>query len=146
MNLSIPCGLSTRFFTIVLCITGFGVAHAQLTLPKTLDDPGRLPEITYTIGDRNNDDSIDFDYSDSASLTLAGECDSSQTIVVNGGKQTVLNLFRVEFSGATEGVLYGESETTSISISQEGKTTVTATPFTYELADHLGPRLSLIHI
>ena len=29
MNLSIPCGLSIRFFTIVFCLTGFGVAQAQ---------------------------------------------------------------------------------------------------------------------
>ena len=29
MNLSIPCGLSTRFFSIVLCLTGFALGQAQ---------------------------------------------------------------------------------------------------------------------
>ena len=31
MNLSIPCGLSTCFFTIVLCLIGIGISHAQDT-------------------------------------------------------------------------------------------------------------------
>ena len=43
MNISTLCGLSTRFFTIVFCLIGFGLAQAQLTLPKTLDDPGTSP-------------------------------------------------------------------------------------------------------
>ena len=35
MNLSTLCGLSTRFFTIVLCLTGIGISHAQLTVTPT---------------------------------------------------------------------------------------------------------------
>ena len=46
MNLSTPCGLSTRLFTTVLFFIGFGLAHAQLNLPKTLDDPGVNPVMT----------------------------------------------------------------------------------------------------
>ena len=35
MNLSTLCGFSTRFFTIVLCLTGIGISHAQLTVTPT---------------------------------------------------------------------------------------------------------------
>ena len=128
MNLPIPCGLSTRFFSIVLFLIGFGFAQAQLTLPKTLDDPGRLPEITYTIGDRDNDDSIDVDYDESAGVYFEGECiESSQTLLlVGGGSQSSAGYYRIEFSGATTGVLEGSD--TAIAISQTGTTTVTFTP------------------
>ena len=43
MNLSIPCGLSTRFFTIILCLTGFALGQAQ-TVSDVDETPPLLQE------------------------------------------------------------------------------------------------------
>lgn len=111
-------------------IIGLGFAQAQLTLPKTLDDPGRLPDITYTIGDRDNDNSIDADHDESASVQFKGDCiETVEHLLLNAGNpQSTFGYYRIEFSGATTGVLLGASSDTPIAISQTGTTTVTFTP------------------
>ena len=95
---------------------------------KTLTGPSILPSISFTAGDRDNDQT-DFDHGESLGLLVKGLCDSGEILLLIGGSsQSSEGLFRIEFSGATQGVMLGESTDPIIDIADTGTMTVTVTP------------------
>lgn len=112
------------FYVFLVCFPLMGLSQPT----KTLTEPSILPSISFTVGDRDNDQT-DFDHGESLGLLIKGMCDDSEVLLLIGGNsQSRLGLFRIEFSGATQGVILGESTDTNIDIADTGTTTVTVTP------------------
>ena len=111
-------------YVFLVCFPFVGLSQPT----KTLTEPSILPSISFTVGDRDNDQT-DFDHGESLGLLIKGMCDVSEILLLIGGNsQSNLGLFRIEFSGATQGVILGESTDTIIDIADTGTTTVTVTP------------------
>ena len=113
-------------YVLLICFPIVGLSQPT----KTLTEPSVLPSMTFTIGDRDNDQT-DFDHGEVFALVIIDyNCENGDvTLLIEGRGQSPLGLYRIEFSGATQGVLLGEStDPSSIDIADTGTTTVTITP------------------
>lgn len=113
-------------YALLICFPIVGLSQPT----KTLTEPSILPSMTFTIGDRDNDQT-DFDHNETLNLVIADytcEDGGEHPLLQGGGGQSTLGFYRIELSGATQGVLLGESTDSSIDIADTGTTTVTVTP------------------
>lgn len=113
-------------YVLLICFSFVGLSQPT----KTLTEPSILPSMTFTIGDRDNDQT-DFDHGELSALFIGGySCEGGGTVylLLEGSGQSTRGYYRIEFSGATQGVLLGESTDTTIDIADTGTTTVTVTP------------------